>query len=82
MLSLAETQKNVGIPLGDIFYWFMFWHSCFTLFYTSYVFHSIYESYFGLTVGIILVYGSRVIFKPASDLLDLFTQKLIVSKTD
>ena len=80
MLSLAETQKNVGSPLGNTFYWFMFLHSCFTLFYTSYVFHSIFESYLGLTVGIILVYGSRVVFEPASDLFDLFTQKRQVPK--
>ena len=80
MLSLAETQKVVVSPLGTSFFYFIMAHSCLTLYYTSYVFHSVFESYLGLTVGIIIVYGSRVAFKPVSDLIDIFTYKRQVSK--
>ena len=50
-------------------------HSCVTLYYTAYVYHSVYESYLGLVVGIVLVYGSRMVGGPFSDLLDFATSK-------
>jgi len=74
-LSLAETQWKIGSPLGDYFFWFMAAHSCVTLYFTAYVYHSVLESYLGLTVGLVLVYGSRLAWKPFSDLVDLVFSK-------
>ena len=50
-------------------------HSSVTLYYTAYVYHSVFESYLGLTVGIVLVFGSRIVWKPFSDLIDLVVLK-------
>jgi len=74
-LSIAETQADGRSTLGRAFYWCMFLHSLWCLFFTSYVYHTVFESYLGLTVGLVLILGSRVAFKPFSDLIDLMICK-------
>ena len=70
-LSLAETQAVPKSTVGRAFFMFLMAHSLWALFFTAYVFHSIFESYLGVTVGVVIIYGSRVVQKPFSDLLDL-----------
>ena len=74
-LYLAETQATGTNTLGKVFYCLLLVHSFLCLYYTAYVYHSVFESYLGLTVGLNIIFGCQMTLTPFADLVDEWVSK-------